>query len=72
MPNRFLDAIVFGNQPLKPTLSGLELEYRILQLFSRDAGKREARLGFHVGQGTQDLGFRNTVPILLNASPQCP
>ncbi len=69
VPNRFLDAVVFGNQPLKPTLSGLELEYRILQLFSRDAGKREAQLGFHVGQGTQDLGFRNTVPILFECLP---
>lgn len=69
VPNRFLDAVVFGNQPLKPTLSGLELEYRILQLYSRDAGKREAQLGFHVGQGTQDLGFRNTVPILFDCLP---
>ncbi|HET6425992.1 MAG TPA: CehA/McbA family metallohydrolase [Planctomycetaceae bacterium] len=69
VPHRFLDAVVFGNQPLKPTLSGLELEYRVLQLFSRDAGKREAQLGFHVGQGTQDLGFRNTVPILFDCLP---
>ena len=28
-------------QPLRPHLSGLEVEYRILQLFSRDAGKRD-------------------------------
>ncbi len=69
VPNRFLDAVVFGNQPLKPTLSGLDLEYRVLQLYSRDAGKREAQLGFHVGQGTQDLGFRNTVPILFDCLP---
>ena len=37
------------------------LEYRIMQLYSRDAGKREAKLTFNVGQGTQDLGFRNEV-----------
>lgn len=65
VPDRFLDASMFGSQPLKPTLSGLELEYRIIQLYSRDLGKREAQLGFHVGQGTQDLGFRNTVPVLF-------
>ena len=69
IPNRFLDAQMFDKQPLKPGLSGLELEYRIIQLYSRDVGRREAQLGFHVGQGTQDLGFRNTVPILFKSVP---
>lgn len=69
VPNRFLDAQMFDKQPLKPGLSGLELEYRVLQLFSRDVGRREAQLGFHVGQGTQDLGFRNSVPILFQSIP---
>ena len=41
---RFLDIAMFDKQPQKPTLSGLELEYRIIQLYSRDAGKREAEL----------------------------
>lgn len=69
VPNRFLDAQMFDKQPLKPALSGLELEYRIMQLFTRDTGRREAQLGFHVGQGTQDLGFRNSVPILFVGVP---
>lgn len=69
VPNRWLDAAFFTGQPLKPTLSGLELEYRVLQLYSRDVGKREAGLGFNVGQGTQDIGFRNTVPVLFNCQP---
>jgi hypothetical protein len=69
VPARFLDVVVFGKQPLKPQLSGLELEYRIVQLYSRDVGRREATLGFHVGQGTQDIGFRNAVPILFQAVP---
>ena len=69
VPNRFLDAQMFDKQPLKPGLSGLELEYRVLQLYSRDVGRREAQLGFHVGQGTQDLGFRNSVPILFTGVP---
>ena len=69
VPNRFLDAQMFDKQPLKAGLSGLELEYRIIQLFSRDVGRREAQLGFHVGQGTQDLGFRNSVPILFVGVP---
>src|SRR5262249_3771895 len=44
VPGRFLDIDVYKRQPLKPELSGLECEYRILQLFSRDAGDREATL----------------------------
>jgi hypothetical protein len=51
------------------TLSGLELAYRIVRLFSHNAGRREASLAFDAGQGTQDLGFRNEVPILFECRP---
>jgi hypothetical protein len=37
-------------------------------IYSRDAGQREAVLTFDAGQGTQDLGFRSSVPILFNIS----
>src|SRR5262249_38941780 len=67
--NRWLDMMMFDKPPLRPQLSGLELEYRIVQLYSRDAGKREAKIGFNVGQGTQDIGFRNDVDILFNCLP---
>jgi len=67
--DRWLDVEMYEKQPLAETLSGLELEYRIIQLFSRDAGKREAKLSFDVGQGTQDLGFRNEVNILFTCQP---
>ncbi|MCH8828621.1 MAG: CehA/McbA family metallohydrolase, partial [Planctomycetes bacterium] len=67
--DRFLDIHMYVKQPLKRKLSGLQLEYRIIQLFSRDAGRREAKLAFNVGQGTQDIGFRNAVPILFNCLP---
>ena len=66
IPNRFLEIDVFSKPPLRAGLSGLELEYRIIQLYSRDAGKREAIVSFNVGQGTQDIGFRSEVPILFN------
>jgi len=66
---RWLDIRMFDKQPMRPRLSGLEVEYRILQLYSRDAGKREARLEFNVGQGTQDLGFRSQVDLLFTAKP---
>ncbi|MGB1521421.1 MAG: hypothetical protein ACPHDL_14920, partial [Limisphaerales bacterium] len=63
--DRWLSLQTYDAQPLTQTLSGLELEYRILQLYSRDAGRREARVGFNVGQGTQDIGFRNEVDTLF-------
>ncbi|MBW3598967.1 MAG: CehA/McbA family metallohydrolase [Planctomycetes bacterium] len=67
--NRWLDIDVLQNQPLTPTLSGLELDYRVVSLYSRDRGKREATLAFDVGQGTQDLGFRSETPILFECRP---
>ena len=67
--DRWLEVQTFDVQPLTKTLSGLELEYRLVQLYSRDAGKREARMGFNVGQGTQDIGFRNEIDILFTCRP---
>jgi hypothetical protein len=69
MEQRFLDISLFDKQPLKRQLSGLALEYRIVQISTRIAGDREAKLGFNVGQGTQDIGFRNSVPILFHCVP---
>jgi len=66
---RWLDLAMFNKQPMRVHLSGLELEYRIIQIYSKDAGKREAKLGFDVGQGSQDLGFRNEIDILFTAVP---
>jgi hypothetical protein len=67
--NRWLGLAMYDAQPLQPTLSGLKVEYRILQLYSREAGKREAKISFDVGQGTQDLGFRSDVDILFDCQP---
>jgi hypothetical protein len=58
---------MFNKQPMRERLSGLEVEYRILQLYARNTGKREAKLSFNVGQGTQDLGFRNDIDLLFTA-----
>ena len=66
---RWLDLEVLSKQPLRKDLSGLGLEYRIVSLYSRDSGQREAKLEFNVGQGTQDLGFRSEVDILFNCLP---
>ena len=67
--DRWLDLHLYTKQPMKPQLSGLEVEYFIIQLYSRDVGKRAARFSFNVGQGTQDIGFRNETDILFNCLP---
>ncbi|MFM7131990.1 MAG: CehA/McbA family metallohydrolase [bacterium] len=69
VPNRWADIKMFNDRPMTRTLSGLEVEYRLVQIYSRDAGKREARLSFNVGQGSQDLGFRADVDILFDCKP---
>ncbi|HQZ67789.1 MAG TPA: CehA/McbA family metallohydrolase [Planctomycetaceae bacterium] len=69
VPDRFLDLNMLQREPLKEKLSGLLVEYRVLLLYSRDAGEREASLSFHIGAGTQDIGFRNAVPILFTCGP---
>src|SRR5207253_2542542 len=37
--------------------------------YSTETGKREGRLSFNVGQGTQDLGFRSDTDILFVTRP---
>jgi hypothetical protein len=66
---RWLELEMVNRQPLKKELSGLGLEYRLIQLLSRDAGKREAKIALNVGQGTQDIGFRNDADILFDSLP---
>ena len=67
--NRWLDLQMFDAQPLTAKLAGLAVEYRIVQLYSRSRGKHEATLSFHVGQGTQDIGFRNDIAVLFECTP---
>ena len=39
---RWLDLKMFRGRPIQVTLSGVKLEYRIIQLYCRDRGKRSA------------------------------
>ena len=59
--DRWADISIYDKPPLRPRLSGLGIEYVILEVFSRDAGQRSATISFNVGQGTQDIGFRNDI-----------
>ena len=62
---RRLELAVLNEKPFANRLSGDRIEYRVLKLTPRQAGKREATLVFDVGQGSQDLGFRAEVPVLF-------
>lgn len=66
---RWLDLQMANKQPMKAHLSGLDLEYRIMQIYAKESGKREGKLTFDVGQGSQDLGFRSEVDILFTIAP---
>lgn len=44
--SRWLGLSMFDGQPLTPTLTGLPLEYRIVEVFARDVGERKVRLEF--------------------------
>ncbi len=60
---------IYDKPPMARRLSGLGLEYRILEVYSRDSGQRSALLQFDVGQTSQDLGFRSEILVLFNAQP---
>ena len=69
VPDRWMELSTYDSQPLAAKLSGLNLEYRVVSIYSRDQGKREGKLAFDVGQGTQDLGFRNELSFLFDCRP---
>lgn len=69
---RFLHLEMFTQSPMTGELSGLTVEYAIGLIYSAEAGKREATIGFDVGQGTQDVGFRGEVPVLFDVKPGIP
>jgi len=66
---RWADISLYDRDPLSERLSGLRLEYRILEIYSHERGQLSAKVSFNVGQGTQDIGFRNETVVLFNALP---
>jgi hypothetical protein len=67
--DRWLALEMYDGKPLEPQLSGLPIEYRVVTLYSRDRGTREAQLGAAVGSGSEDIGFRNRVAIVFRVDP---
>lgn len=66
---RFMSVEMLTAPPMTDKLSGLEVEYAIALIYSHEAGKREATIGFDVEQGNQDLGFRGEAPVLFDVKP---
>lgn len=67
--DRFLELEMFQSQPMTRQLSGLEVEYALALVYCSESGRREATIGFDVGAGSQDIGFRGEVPILFHVQP---
>jgi len=65
----YVSVSLYQKPPMLPRLSGLAVEYQILTIYCRDPGQRSAIISFNVGQGTQDIGFRNDMTVLFTARP---
>lgn len=70
---RFLDLTMFARQPLVRDLSGLELEYRIVQIYCRDAGRKPAALQFSLwrpkGKKGERISASNLLPLVVDSKP---
>ena len=64
--DRWLDLQMYDQPPLASALGGLPLEYRIVQLYSRESGQKEAVIAFSLGPGSEDLAFRSSAPIVFD------
>jgi hypothetical protein len=71
---RFLDLMMFNKQPLLPELSGLELEYRVLQVYCKGAGRKKADIGFSLWRngGKTPAGKSDSVSYRFDSAPAVP
>ena len=65
---RWLDIDVFDAAPLPATLDAVPVEYRVLAVYARDAGRRAARLFVDIGPGSGDLGDRGYAALTFTAT----
>jgi hypothetical protein len=69
---RFLDVMMFNGQPLVRELSGLELEYRIVQIYCRDAGRKPASLQFDLSDGKKIVASGQPRRFDFESAPAVP
>ena len=70
--DRFLAVEYYGQPPMLPELSGLAVEYGVVLLYCSESGKRDVTIGFDLGQGEQDLGFRGETSVLFEVNAAIP
>ena len=54
--SRWMQISSFEGQPMRPNLSGLPLEYRIIQIYSRDRGLKSSTLAFNFIEESNEKG----------------
>ncbi len=69
MAQRWLDIAVHDEAPLPAVLEPVPVDYKILALYSRDAGRRSAALVLDIGPGTGDLGGRDRATLHFDVLP---
>ena len=68
-PAGFCEVGFVDDQDSSPRLTGAPREWKLATLRLDEPGRHEVRLEADAGQGTQDLGFRATVDLLLTSRP---
>lgn len=63
----YLDAEIIDDPFVSKNLTGAFKEYKVVQLNAKRLGMYELRFVGDAGQGTQDLGFRATADVLIEA-----
>jgi hypothetical protein len=69
MAERWLDITVHDEPPLPAALQPVPIEYRVIALYARDAGRRSAQLFPDIGAGTGDIGSRGYATVAFDIVP---
>jgi len=69
MGQRWLDIDVRDEPPLPATLDPVPVDYRVIALYSGDAGRRSAQLFVDIGAGTGDIGDRGYASVAFDVVP---
>lgn len=66
-PASWCDVKIIDNKAVSREFTGDGVEHKVVELTMQQAGLREVRFIADAGQGTQDLGFRASTDLLIDA-----
>jgi hypothetical protein len=69
MAARWMDVAVHDEAPLDAALEPVPIDYKVLAIYARDAGRRSAALAFDIGPGTGDLAGRDRTTVSFDVLP---